>query len=146
MFESLLIKNDTLAVKQILDLNEFTSKRDLIFSREMARDLIATRNDILFDLGRIEVGSGILDQIIYEFYDSCYIDKDNYMEVFKELICLFYHYQMEFDNILSDSQILKYMRDYFELEGSGSLELLGSMGISSLREIMEFKNGYDENS
>lgn len=140
MFENLLMKNDSLAVKQILDLNEFTSKRDLIFTKEMAMDLIETRKNILFDLGRIEVGSGVLEQIIYEFYDSYYIDKDNYMEVFEELVYLFYHYQMEFDNILSDLQILKYMKNYFELECAGSIELLGSMGISDLREKLEFKN------
>lgn len=90
-------------------------------------------------MGRIEVGVGILDKIIYEFYDSSYIDQDNYLEILEELSNVFYLYQTEMSHCLTDEQIIKYLRRKFDDECKGSTELLESLSFENLKE--ELKNG-----
>lgn len=51
--------------------------------------MIGNRDNALKQLGRIELGTGIIADIIHEFYDSSYIDKDNYLELLLELTEVF---------------------------------------------------------
>lgn len=132
-FNNIILNNDKLAIKQIIDLNELTNKRNLILTEKQAISLINNRDNNLKELGRIEVGSGILDKIIYEFYDSPYIDNDNYLETLEAITDVFYFYQSELDHKLTDEQILKYIKKQFDGDCAGSIELLENKSLDNLK-------------
>ena len=70
----LVTYNDNTILKNILALNEMTSKRNLYLQEKDIVQIIRTKNISLKELGRVEVKNNILERIIYEFYDSPYID------------------------------------------------------------------------
>lgn len=134
-----LVFNDfSLALNDIISLNKFTENYGLSLTKEQAITLVKNRNTVLKDIGRIEIGGGILEKLIYEFYDSTYIDKYSYLETLIKLTDIFYLYQGEFDYKLTDEQIIKYMRSKFE-KYCGSLELLEGICFEELKE-----NGFNE--
>lgn len=131
---NLILSNNDLAVKDILKLNQETEKYGLKLSEKQIIDLINNKNDNLKEKGRIEVSDGVLEKIIYEFYDSSYIDKTNYTQILKELTNVFYLYQSELDNKLTDEQIITYMKNNFENISNGSIEILESLCLETLKE------------
>ena len=134
----LVFNNFSLALNDIISLNKFTENYGLSLTKEQAITLVKNRNTVLKDIGRIEMGGGILEKLIYEFYDSTYIDKYSYLETLIKLTDIFYLYQGEFDYKLTDEQIIKYMRSKFE-KYCGSLELLEGICFEELKE-----NGFNE--
>lgn len=130
--ERMLLSNQQLTINEILDLNKFTEKRGLLLNEKQAISLINNRNRCLKELGRIEIGSGTLERIIYTFYTSSYIDKDNYLEILEELTNIFYLYQNEFDNKLTDEQIIEYIKKSYE--ECGTIELLEGLYLENLRD------------
>ena len=68
------------------------------------------------------------------FYDSSFIDKDNYLESVEELTNIFYKYQQEFYGVLSDEEILIYLKEEFDNIVMGSFTLLESDSLEKLKE------------
>lgn len=128
-----LIINNQLAVNEIYNLNKITERYGLVLSKKQITNLIKNRNTLLKELGRIEIGSGVLEEIIYEFCDSLYIDKNNYYNNLIELTRIFYLYQDELNNKLTDEQIIKYMKDNFDNICGGSVEILESECLDKLK-------------
>ena len=132
-----LINNQETTVNEIVELNKTTAKYGLTLNKEQAIDLINNRNIVLKEVGRIELGVGILEKLIYEFCDSSYIYKDEYLDILEELTNIFYEYRCEFDGKLTDEQIIKYMRNKFDTSCNGSLELLASKELEYLKEHLK---------
>lgn len=139
--ERMLLSNQQLTINEILDLNKFTEKRGLLLNEKQAISLINNRNRCLKELGRIEIGSGTLEKIIYTFYTSSYIDKDNYLEILEELTNIFYLYQNEFDNKLTDEQIIEYIKKSYE--ECGTIELLEGLYLENLRNKLLNGEAYE---
>lgn len=138
---TILINNQETAVNEILELNKITEKYDLILTKEQVVDLVNNRNIILKEYGRIELGGGILEKLIYEFCDSPYIYKEEYLDILEELTNIFYEYREEFDEKLTDEQIIQYMKKKFDTTCNGSLELLAYKEFEYLKEhLKEFVN------
>lgn len=138
---NLLLNHQETTIKQIVELNETTEKYGLSLTKEQAIDLVNNRNTILKEVGRIELGGGILEKLIYEFCDSSYIDKEEYLYILEELTNIFYEYREEFDGKLTDEQMIKYMKNKFETTCNGSLELLAYKELEYLKEhLKEFVN------
>lgn len=137
----MLLSNQRLTINKILDLNKFTEKRGLLLNEKQAISLINNRNRCLKELGRIEIGSGTLEKIIYTFYTSSYIDKDNYLEILEELTNIFYLYQNEFDNKLTDEQIIEYIKKSYE--ECGTIELLEGLYLENLRNKLLNGEAYE---
>ena len=91
---------------------------------------------ILSSIGRVKVGEGVLKDLILAFYDSPFIDKDNYFDTVSDLLYIFYFYQTEFSN-LTDEEIINYMRDGFDNLCAGSLEMVMSVGVCNLKESIK---------
>ena len=140
---SLTLNNDALILDEIMKLNKITSRKNLFLTRAEILDLISNKNINLKEMGRVEFGLGILDKIICVFYDSVYIDKDNYLEMLESLTNAFYLYQASFDNTLTDEEILKYMKKCFDGECAGSIELLESLSFDKLKQRLEDGNLYE---
>ena len=140
---SFTLNNDTLIFDEIMKLNKITSRKDLVLTRVEALDLISNKNINLKEMGRVEFGLGILDKIICVFYDSAYIDRDNYLEMLESLTNVFYLYQSSFDNRLTDEEILNYMKKCFDSECAGSIELLENLSFDKLKQRLEDGNLYE---
>lgn len=132
-----LFNNNNLILKKILELNKITDSISLTLTREEAIELINDRNNIIKELGRVEVGKGVLGKIIYEFYDSPYIYKDNYVETLRELVYSFYLFQNELSYTLTDEQILKHMKDSFNNECKGDFLILNDKILYDLKNKVE---------
>lgn len=130
---NLLINNQETTVNEIVELNKITEKYGLTLTKEQAIDLVNNRNTILKEVGRIELGGGILEKLIYEFCDSSYIYKDEYLDILEELTNIFYEYREEFAGKLNDEQIIKYMKNKFNTTCNGSLELLAYRELDYLK-------------
>ena len=128
-----------LAVSEIITCNDFTSKYCLKLSLAEAKELVETRKEALSDNGRIEFGGGIINKIIIEFCDSPYISQCNYTEVLNELVELFYFYKNEVLDTLSDDELIKHMKRFFDGPCQGSLELLKDKELQLLS--YNVKNG-----
>lgn len=134
---NILFNNNNSILKEILELNKITDSISLTLTREEAIELINERNNILKELGRVEVGKGVIGKIIYEFYESPYIYKDNYVETLRELVYSFYLFQNELSYALTDEQILKYMKDSFNNECKGDFLILNDKILYDLKNKVE---------
>ncbi len=136
IFENnLLVINDNKCLKDILLLNEVTSKKGLVLEEKQILELINYKNDILKEKGRIEI-IPILDKIIYEFYNSPYVDEENYLLIIEQLTETFYLYQEEFDNKLTDEEIIRYLKENFNNNCAGSVTLLENDAMEELKHFL----------
>ncbi|MGM9874827.1 MAG: DUF6323 family protein [Bacilli bacterium] len=138
----ILYVNDQENFNNLIKLNELTKSKNLIFTDEEILNLIKNKNDNLKDIGRVEIGKSVIDDIVYSFYDSEYIDNDNYFETINELINIFYMYQDKFSEYLIDSEIIEYLRDNFD-KVNGSLELLSSISFDKLNTKLMYGEYYE---
>ena len=109
---------------KLLEINSFTESFGLSLSPEEARLILAERNHTLKDQKRVEVGSGILPELIREFCDSAYLTQDNYVETLIRLQEIFFLYKNEMMDEISDSELLHFMKEQFETICCGDLDYL----------------------
>lgn len=127
----ILYGNDQVNINNLVNMNEITKDKGLVLSQKEIMMLTENKNNTLKDIGRVEIGKSIIDDIIYIFYDSNYIDSSNYFDTINELINVFYMYQDKFSDNLVDEEIIEYLRNNF-YEMGGSLELLSSVSFDEL--------------
>jgi hypothetical protein len=130
LFNNALIQKQ--AVSEIIKCNDVTSRFGLALTENQAKALVQTRTTALNENGRIEFGSGIINKIIYEFCDSPYISERNYEKTLHELIEIFYYYKNETLDLISDEDLIKYMKKAFDGVCKGSLELLSGRELYNL--------------
>lgn len=131
MVSIILYGNDQVNINNLINMNEITKDKGLVLSQKEIMMLTENKNNTLKDIGRVEIGKSIIDDIVYSFYNSEYIDDDDYFETINELVSIFYMYQDKFSDYLVDEEIVKYMSDCFN-EVGGSLELLSSVSFDEL--------------
>ena len=119
-------------VEEILACNGKTSANGLTLTEEQARRLVMVRNQTLKKTGRIEFEKGILDKLILTFADSPYLSQDNYEDTLQELVELFYNFKNETDDRVRDRVLLSYMKEAFDEECAGSVELLAGEALPKL--------------
>lgn len=110
--------------KEILELNEVSSKYGLILTEEEARELSDTRNKSIVENDRVEIGTGAVTKIIERFCTSRYITKENYTYLLNELTYLFYYIKTETDDKISDNELIDELFERFELYCRGSVDTL----------------------
>ena len=120
------------AVRAIMECNKDTEKFGLVITEEQAVALNQKRNETLKSVGRIEFGGGIIDKLIYAFCDSMYIDKYQYAEQIGELTEIFYEYKNETLDMISDEEIIDFMRKSFDGVCGGSLEMLAGTTLEKM--------------
>jgi len=126
------------AVDEIEKCNGFTSRFGLTLSRQDVIELVETRNLSLKKYGRIEFGGGIIDKIIREFCDSPYISMHNYVETLHELIEIFYFYKNETLDLISDDELIKFMKSSFDGKCQGSIELLSERELDKMAHNLRY--------
>ncbi len=134
-----------LAVQEILGCNDLSSKFGLILTGKEATELVQTRTESLRANGRIEFGGGVIEKIIYEFVDSPYINKENYVVTLNELLEIFYYYKNETLDTISDDDLIHYMKKSFNGICQGSLDILSDRELYKFaRKIRLFEEDEEE--
>ncbi|OGO90697.1 MAG: hypothetical protein A2Y17_03135 [Clostridiales bacterium GWF2_38_85] len=142
-FNFSLIPNDIfreIAISEIIERNEKTVEYGLILTKEAASELVQTRTNELTNTGRVEFGGATIQNIIDAFYDSPYINQYNYAQTLHELIEIFYYYKNETLDIISDNNLIYYMKSYFNGSCQGSLELLKNRELDELARKVRFSD------
>ncbi len=129
------------AVNEIMKCNDMTVKFGLILTEVQALELVETRSYALKQNGRIEFGGGVIDKIISEFCDSPYISMNNYNETLHELLEIFYYFKNETLDLMSDDDLIKYMKNAFDGICQGSIELLSGRELYKLARNLRY--GYE---
>lgn len=132
------------AVNEVMKYNDLTIKYGLVLTEQQAIALVETRSLSLKETGRIEFGSGIIDKLIFEFCDSPYLGMYNYEEVLHELIEIFYYYKNETLDLMSDDELIQYMKKSFDGICQGSLDLLSGRELDRLARNLRY--GYPADS
>lgn len=126
------------AVAEIEKCNDFTAQFGLTLSHFDAVELVETRAFALRSNGRIEFGGGAIDKIIREFCDSPYISMHNYAETLHELTEMFYYYKNETIDLMSDDDLIKFMKNSFDGKCQGSLELLSGRELANMARNLRY--------
>ena len=117
---------------KLVKYNPYTAEYGLTLTEQQALELVETRNYDLRSSGRIEFGEGIIGKLILAFRTSPYLTQANYSETLQALIEIFYYYKNETLELLSDDDLIRYMRCYFNGPCCGSVELLASREMDHL--------------
>jgi hypothetical protein len=145
LFDTSLIQKQ--AVDEIVKYNDITVNYGLVLTEKQAIALTETRSHTLTETGRIEFGGGIIGKIITSFCDSPYISMHNYEETLHELIEMFYCYKNETLDLISDDELIKYMKKSFNGVCQGSLDLLSGRVLYNLARNLRYGYepfGYDD--
>lgn len=127
-------KRRQIEIADIKKCNEYTNKYGLILSDNQINNLLERKNETLKETGRIEFREGIIDKLIKEFCDSPYINQENYAETLYELIEIFYEYKNETMDLITDDELIEFMKKSFDGIAKGDLEYLSGTVMYKMRE------------
>jgi len=139
-----LIKANTVKqeLTKINGLNKQSIHFGLCLSQDECQQLITTRNKSLKEYQRFEFRSSILDKLIYTFMDSPYLNQDNYADTLCELIDLFYAFKNSSLDIISDDELLNFLKQQFDTISYGDIDYLRSTCLPRFSEAIT--KGYRE--
>ena len=140
-FELSLLNSNLLlkqAISEVLSCNDITEKYNLLLTNTQAAALVETRVTALKDNGRIEFGAGVIEKIILAFCDSPYISMHNYEETIHELLEIFYYYKNETNDLMSDDELIKFMKISYDSICQGSLDLLSVWELNNLARTLRY--------
>ena len=121
-------------IANIKKCNEYTSKYGLILSDNQIENILERRKETLKETGRIELREGIIDKLIKEFCDSPYMNQENFANNLYELIEIFYEYKNETMDLITDDELIKFMKNSFDGIAQGDLEYLYGTVMYKMRE------------
>ena len=127
-------KRKQIEIANIKKCNEYTSKYGLVLSDNQISNLLERRKETLKETGRVELRVGIIDKLIKEFCDSPYINQENYAETLYELIEMFYEYKNETMDLITDDELIEFMKKSFDGICQGDLEYLSGTVMYRMRE------------
>lgn len=134
-----------IASSEIMACNEATKKYGLTLSSEEVGQILARRKEALLSYGRVEIGGGIIPKLIEIFCDSPYLEAQSYERIIEELVETFYYFKNEALDTLSDEELLKLMRQYFDEYCGGDIEFLQQSALEQLtRNIRYGSENYTE--
>ncbi|MFZ2538070.1 MAG: DUF6323 family protein [Oscillospiraceae bacterium] len=131
------------AIAEIEKCNDLTSRFGLVLSHSQAIELVETRSLSLKNTGRIEFGGGVINKIISEFCDSPYISKYNYVETIHELVEMFYYYKNETLDLMSDDDLIKFMKKSYDGICQGSLITLSDQELAGMARNIRYGYAMD---
>ena len=134
LYLEMINKRKQIEIANIKKCNEYISKYGLVLSDNQISNIIERRKEILKGTGRVELREGIIDKLIKEFCDSPYINQENYAETLYELIEIFYEYKNETMDLITDDELINFMKKSFDGICQGDLEYLSGTVMYRMRE------------
>lgn len=111
-------------IENVLACNHQIGQYGLMLTTEQAKQIVQTHQRALQDSHRIELNQTILDQMIVTFASSPYLSQDDFVDSIEALIALFYELKNQTWDMVSDADIIAFLKDAFDHHCSGSLTLL----------------------
>ncbi len=146
-----LLSQNASEISQIEKCNNYSSKFGLLLTNAQIRTLSQERYETLKRYGRIELGKGIIEKLIFEFCDSPYIWQENYTDTLSELQDIFYYFKNESLDEFTDDELIRYMRKSFDNECQGSLEYLRETSLEDVcrsirygQDAYKYLDSYDD--
>ncbi|MCP1110445.1 DUF6323 family protein [Ohessyouella blattaphilus] len=124
-------------VKGLMARNEASATFQLSLSEEEATQLVESKNQTLRKYKRLELGESILGKLVDAFQDSQYLSQGNYLETLIDLQDLFYQYKNECMDLVSDDELIEFMREQFEEICYGDLDYLGGTCLERFKEAVK---------
>jgi len=140
MFQLLLKEKDKQELSSVISCNEKTGQFGLTLTEGEAKELMLCRNESLKKYQRVEFGGGILEKLIEIFCDSQYISQSNYTNTLEQLQDIFYEFKNEAQDLLTDDELLTFMKEQFEGVCFGDLEYLEGTCLDKFAEAI--RGGY----
>ena len=134
LYLEMINKRKQIEIANIKKCNEYISKYGLVLSDNQISNIIERRKEILKETGRVELRESIIDKLIKEFCDSPYINQENYAETLYELIEIFYEYKNETMDLITDDELINFMKKSFDGICQGDLEYLSGTVMYRMRE------------
>lgn len=136
MFELLLKEKQNQELAVLIAVNEKTEQFGLSLTEDDARALMICRDRSLRKYQRAEFGEGILEKLIFIFCDSQYISQDNYRQAMERLQDIFYEFKNEAQELLTDDELLTFMREQYDGVCCGDLEYLEGTCLEAFAEAI----------
>lgn len=133
LFQGSLIRRES--VSDILSVNSTTVQTGLVFTPRQALALLQARDRALMDSGRMEFGSGIVKKLILAFYDSLFFQNGQAVDTLESLLEIFYHMKNETFDTLCDDELIDFLRERFDGECQGSMDLLRDDAFRHLARV-----------
>ncbi len=130
-------------LQELRECNQITEKFGLVLTEGQIKRLVNERFDALRANGRIEFGEGVLKKIIYMFCSSPYISQTDYEDIIAELQEIFYYFKNESDDLLSDDELISFMRHIFDGKAQGSLDYLANTSLEELCRDIRYRDKTD---
>jgi len=124
VFQMMQVKKQEREMARLEADNDKTRLFGLSLNREEAKALVLCRNESLKKHRRVEFGEGILNKLIFEFCDSQYISQDNYLDTLSRMQDIFYEFKNESNDLLTDDELMNFMKEQFETICYGDLDYL----------------------
>lgn len=140
VYDLILAANARQELGRVLKCNEASKQFGLVLSEEAAGELLVCRRESLRRHRRVEFGEGILPKLIFAFCDSQYLGQDDYQETLQRLQDIFYLYKNEAQDLMTDEELVSYMKKQFEGICFGSLERMEATGLERFARAV--RGGY----
>lgn len=136
--------SDDYQVSRILKTNDESKEYGLSLTEDEATGLVMAKRDTLKMERRVEFGEGIMPKLINTFADSSFINQEDFAETLARLQDIFYLYKNESMDMITDDELLGFMKNAFENESGGDLEYLEGTALESFaRNIRSGENWAD---
>jgi len=121
--------------------NDVSSRFGLTLSSAQIQRLIKARFEALRDMGRVEMGEGVLEKLIFAFCDSPFMEQDTYEQTLAGLQETFYYFKNESMDALGDDELIEIMRLRFDNECEGSLDYLRETALEDICRDVRYGYG-----
>ena len=125
--------SDSNALKTALtELNGSISEYGLFLTVKQINKLSDAVRNALIESGRIEIGAGILPVLAAEFCASVFVTPENYADLLCELVYIFFQVKTAVCDKVSDRDLVRLLKDYYENKAYGSVEIMRERDIDLL--------------
>lgn len=123
--------------KTLEECNERLTPQGLRLVREDVVHLQASRRDALGDAGLIEMGGGIMPDLVASFASSPFLHQGGLVQTLASLQEVFYEMRRQVGPECPDDDLLDAMRLVFDGEAAGNAEILAAMSAQDLLDALD---------
>ncbi len=127
----------------LLSCNQITAAHGLILSPAQAVAVVRSQQASLAQAGRLAFDGGAAAAIAQAFCDSRYLTQENYADTLMALIDIFYQLQNDTEDALDDETLIAAMKNAFEDECRGEVELLAAKFLPEFVRQLRLRGAAD---